>query len=286
MNKSFIADKSLITNIINYYWSFKEENTNNNFLFKAKMPDCSLIIYSNGRVYFQGINAENEYLKWQENIADESHYFSHIGSDEVGCGDYLAPIVVCCCYVKKENINYLKEIGVKDSKMLSDETILKLAPLIKSKVNYAYFILTNKKYNEITNEYNMNKIKAYLHNFVIAQLVKKINYHGPIVIDKFCDENLYYNYLKSYSNDIVRNIIFECKAENKYIGVACGSILARNIFLNEIKKLNQQLNCTIPLGAGNNVDAFALEMLQKNGPSFLENYAKINFKNTSKIIKD
>ena len=39
-----------------------------------------------------------------------------IGSDEVGTGDYFGPIVVTASYVTKEDIPYLEELGVKDSK--------------------------------------------------------------------------------------------------------------------------------------------------------------------------
>lgn len=282
MNKSFFASINQVQEIINYYWEFREETTNNSFLFKAKVNECSIIIYTNNHVLFQGNNALNEYNKWVQN-----DFVEHIGSDEVGCGDYFAPIVVCCSLVTKENEDFLIDLGVKDSKMLTDEKILEITPKIMNKIPYASFTLSNEKYNQLYQKYhfNLNSIKAYLHNFVISKLVKKYHYQGLIVIDQFAKEELYYHYLKTFTNDIVTNIHFECKAENKYLAVACGSIIARFIFLNEVNKLKEKLKMTIPLGASSKVDEIVLECVKKHGENFLNKYVKLNFANTKKILE-
>lgn len=52
---------------------------------------------------------------------------SHIGSDEAGIGDYFGPITAGAAYITQERIPELKQIGVKDSKSLSDEEILAIA---------------------------------------------------------------------------------------------------------------------------------------------------------------
>ena len=61
---------------------------------------------------------------------------SSVGSDEVGTGDYYGPIVVTASYVNKDDIPFLTELGVKDSKKLSDEQILKIVPKIIKKIKY------------------------------------------------------------------------------------------------------------------------------------------------------
>ena len=75
-----------------------------------------------------------------------------IGSDEVGTGDYFGPIVVCSAYVKKEDIPFLEELGVKDSKKLDDNKIMEIVPLIIKKIPYSSIILTNKEYNQKYND--------------------------------------------------------------------------------------------------------------------------------------
>ena len=97
-----------------------------------------------------------------------------IGSDEVGTGDYFGPIVVTASYVSKDNIDFLLDLGVKDSKKLTDQQILKIVPSIIKKIPYQTFILRNEEYNNHkNNNINMNQMKAILHNKVLYELKQK-----------------------------------------------------------------------------------------------------------------
>ena len=86
------------------------------------------------KVMFQGVSADVEASVWameetaietskKEKAIDYSKYYncSSIGSDEVGTGDYFGPIVVTSSYVNKEDIPFLEELGIRDSKKLDDE---------------------------------------------------------------------------------------------------------------------------------------------------------------------
>ena len=285
MSKSIKVSADKAKEIIDYYKQYQKECTDTSKLFEAKNDNLNVIVYKNNTVLFQGKDANLEAFKW-----DTYNGFlnSHIGSDEVGCGDYLAPIVVCATYVKKEDISFLLDIGVKDSKQLNDAKIQEIYELIKDKITYAYFVLSNEKYNELINKgYNLNKIKAYLHNFVLYNLVNKTKFTSKIIVDEFCSDNLYYRYLSDYDkNKIQRNITFETKSENKYLAVACGAIIARHFFIEEINKINKELNISIPLGASSKVDDFAKEMVLKYGVDFLLKYSKYHFKNTIKVLEN
>lgn len=297
MANSFKADITTIEKIIEYYKYLQVETSNINVYFKASCKQFSVTIYSNNTVLFQGKEAIKELERWTvldceqpsldleyEEIIDDE--VDHIGSDEVGCGDYFGPVVVTSCFVSKENYHYLVDIGVKDSKKLTDSKVKELAKLIKDKVTSVTFVLTNKKYNEIHNNsaYNLNKIKAYLHNFVLYKLRSKIDFKGKIVVDQFCEENTYFNYLKDYkTQDIQKNITFTTKAESKYIAVSCASIIARERFLEEIDRIKNETGYNIVLGAGNEVDKLAKQILDEKGFEYLSNYVKLHFKNTEKI---
>ena len=285
MSNSFKSYINQVSSIVKYYNDIQCEIDDLNIMFKGKTEDFSVLIYSNYTVLFQGKKAHDEYLKWvkEENIEE---VIDHVGSDEVGCGDYFGPIVVCATLIKKEDYEFLKEIGVKDSKQLNDNEIKKIASKIKDKIKSATFILSNEKYNQLykTNNYNMNKIKAYLHNYVLYKIVNKNKFNGKIVVDQFCSEELYYNYLRDYkSNDVQTNISFTTKAENKYLAVACASIIARDTFLNEIEKISKETGYNILLGASNEVDKLAKKILEEKGFEYLSKYVKLNFKNTEKI---
>ena len=75
---------------------------------------------------------DNTKEKKEEQKKSEQKYYncSAVGSDEVGTGDYFGPIVVTATYVDKSNIDFLLELGVKDSKKMSDEQILSIVPKI------------------------------------------------------------------------------------------------------------------------------------------------------------
>ena len=75
------------------------------------------------------------------------------------------------------------------------------------------------------------------------------------------------------------------KAENKYIAVACASIVARETFLKEIDKMSEELGYKIILGASNKVDELAKKILDEKGMDYLKQYIKFHFKNTQKILE-
>ena len=300
MSNSIKLNDYQLNQVVNYYKEYAEPTDNDSILFRAKSKDFSIIIYKNLTCLFQGKNAQEELNKWKANEVIQIDLFKdeielevnsnqdHIGSDEVGCGDYFGPVVVAASFVKEIDIQYLKDIGIKDSKQLTDTDIIKLAPLIKEKVKTITFVLSNKKYNELQEKgnYNLNKIKAYLHNFVLSKISKETSFDKLIVVDQFCSEELYYKYLLDYkSNDILRNIHFETKAENKYLAVACASIVARETFLKEIDKMNEELGYKIILGASSKVDELAKKILDEKGMDYLKQFVKYHFKNTQKILE-
>ena len=297
MANSFKADLNTVAKLIEYYKDLQDEVVPTNVYFKATCKDFTVLIYSTNTVLFQGKKAKEELSRWVE-IEEEVEQLNfdfieeidddidHVGSDEVGCGDYFGPIVVSSAFVKKEDYQYLVDIGIKDSKKLTDEKVKELADKIKDKVISATFVLSNQKYNEIhsSNVYNLNKIKAYLHNFVLNKLTTKLNFKGLVVVDQFCPETTYYNYLKDYkTKDIQENITFTTKAESKYIAVACASIIARDTFLKEIDKIKEESGYDIILGASDKVDRLAKQILDEKGEEFLSKYVKLHFKNTEKI---
>lgn len=277
--------------------------------WQAKDGDCVITLYESGKVVFQGkdadiasdfwvttekINGGKAEVKSSEaklpakkevnNFVNKDIYHSSsIGSDEVGTGDYFGPIVVCAAYVSKYDISKLEELGVKDSKKLTDEKILEIVPKIIKIIDYEASILSNKEFNEhYTKDLNMNKIKAILHNKVLYKLKNKVKTVDNIIVDEFAKESTYYNYLTDTKN-IVRGIKFFTKGEDKHLSVACASLIARFIFLKEYNKLSTSLEMNIPKGAGDNVNEVGKKIVEKYGVGKLNEIAKLNFKNTEKI---
>lgn len=267
-------------------------------VFQAQDEDTVITLYESGKCMFQGTSAdvdaaiwgvalENTKEKKDEKKKNDLKYYncSSVGSDEVGTGDYFGPIVVTSAFVTKEQIPFLEKLGVGDSKKIDDNKILKIAPEIAKKVKYRSVILNNSEYNEkYDRNTNMNKIKAILHNRVLYQLIQeerpKIDY---IIVDQFAKEARYYEYLKD-QKVVQRNITFMTKAEDKNMAVACGSIISRYIFLKEFDKICDSIHIPIPKGAGRDVDTIGEEIVEKYGEEKLKEIAKLNFKNTDRIL--
>ncbi len=275
-------------------------------VFQADEADTVVTLYESGKAVFQGISADIDANLWSEmernlnpnkkvdmKVASNEkkketkknskvYYANTIGSDEVGTGDYFGPIVVTASYVTKEDIPFLESLGVKDSKKMTDEQILKITPQIIKKIPYYIMTLSNNEYNQRHAEYNMNAMKAILHNKALLEMTKQYKNYDYIVVDQFAEKYVYYNYLKKVPN-VQRNITFITKAEDQCLSVACSAIISRYIFIKEFDKLSKKYNQTLPKGAGPVVDEVGAKLVKEYGLDILNEIAKANFKNTEKI---
>ena len=294
--------------MIEYFEDKRRPKTPDYAIFQADEADTVVTLYNSGKVVFQGRSADIDANMWKEmerhlnptkkvemtNSEDKKkkekvkefvdpkiYYANTIGSDEVGTGDYFGPIVVTATYITKDDIPFLEELGVKDSKKLTDDKILEIVPKIIKKIPYECIILSNKEYNENYNaDMNMNKVKAVLHNKVLSKMVNKYQ-ADYVVVDQFAKPYVYYNYLKG--TNYVRNITFITKAEDKCLSVACASLISRFVFLKEFDKLGEKLGVFLIKGASDKVDELGLRIVNKFGFDKLTDIAKLNFKNTEKI---
>ena len=281
--------------MIDYYKDKVREKTPPYAVFQAQEEDTIITLYTSGKCMFQGVTAYVDADMWKAvdgqsktpKIDYEKYYNSTaVGSDEVGTGDYFGPIVVTASLVKREDIKFLEELGIKDSKKLTDEFILNVVPKIISKIQYKSTILTNEEYNKkYSKETNMNKIKAIMHNKVLYSLLSEIDIKPDyIIIDEFAKEERYYSYIKEATN-IVKGVTFITKAEDKNLAVAASSMISRYIFLKEFDKLCDTYKMPLPKGAGSNVDSIGEELVEKYGNDVLDKVAKKNFSNTKRILK-
>lgn len=303
--------KSEINEIKKYYQKDKIDKNIPYTEFIAKKNQTTITIYTSGKVMFQGSNAQQEAQRWGKtdntsirpttgpatktkhlttktsglptNLAQKSL----IGSDEVGNGSYFGPLVVCAVYASSEQLPLLKDLGVKDSKMLTDNEIQNMAPKIKKLVAHKLLEVTPKKYNEIQPHYNAVRMKVALHNQAIGLLLKEIAPNRPdyILIDQFTPEANYRKYLNSENNPVTNDLLFITKAEQYHLAVAAASILCRAQFLDSLQKGSAELGLLLPSGAGTKSDQVAARILKKGGMDLLSNYAKLHFANTKKAQK-
>ena len=296
MNVVIRVNDEIKQKMIEYYKDKVRDKKIPYVVFQAQEEDTVITMYESGKVMFQGTSADVDASMWgvalekskdkdKPKIDEKYHNCSSVGSDEVGTGDYFGPIVVTASYVTKDDVSFLDELGVGDSKKINDEKIKKIAPEIAKRVKYKSVILSNKEYNEkYTKDVNMNKIKAIMHNRVLYQLVNEEKpKYDYIIVDEFAREARYYDYLKDIPN-VQRDITFMTKAEDKNLAVACSSIISRYLFLKEFDKLCDGIHIPLVKGASKDVDKIGEEVVEKYGEEKLKDIAKLNFKNTERIL--
>ena len=292
-----VSDKTR-EKLIKFYEDKKRDKVIPYVVFQAQDGDTVVTLYESGKVMFQGVSADIDANMWADIDGvqkvdkvkvkkEEKKYYecSSIGSDEVGTGDYFGPIVVTSCFVSKDDIPFVESLGIKDSKKLDDAKILKIAPEVIKKIKYKSLIMSNSEYNaKYSGSYNINKIKAIMHNKVLWRMVHEENLqYDYIIVDEFAREARYYEYLEG-NPEIQRDITFMTKAEDKNLAVACASVISRYIFLREFDKICDNIHIPLVKGAGPDVDTVGKEVVETYGKDKLKEIAKYNFKNTERIL--
>ena len=253
-----------------------------------KLPQATVSIYTSGKVLLQGEGAEKyaSFFGYQVLEENRGQNFPLIGTDEVGNGSYFGGLAVVASFVTPDQHDFLRKLGVGDSKTLTDQKIRQIAPILKEKIQHQALLLSPSKYNEVIGDrYNAVSVKVALHNQAIYLLLQKGIQPEKIVIDAFTSAKNYDKYLAQEANRFSNPISLEEKAEGKYLAVAVSSIIARDLFLENLENLGRELGYQLPSGAGTASDKVASQILQAYGMQGLNFCAKLHFKNTEKAKK-
>ena len=253
-----------------------------------RLPQATVSIYTSGKVLLQGEGAEKYARFFGYQVVEETsgQNLPLIGTDEVGNGSYFGGLAVVASFVTPDQHAFLRKLGVGDSKTLTDQKIRQIAPILKEKIQHQALLLSPSKYNEVIGDrYNAVSVKVALHNQAIYLLLQKGIQPEKIVIDAFTSAKNYDKYLAQEANRFSNPISLEEKAEGKYLAVAVSSIIARDLFLENLENLGRELGYQLPSGAGTASDKVASQIIQAYGMQGLNFCAKLHFKNTEKAKK-
>ena len=253
-----------------------------------RLPQATASIYTSGKVLLQGEGAEKyaSFFGYQVLEQTSGQNLPLIGTDEVGNGSYFGGLAVVASFVTPDQHDFLQKLGVGDSKTLTDQKIRQIAPILKEKIQHQALLLSPSKYNEVIGDrYNAVSVKVALHNQAIYLLLQKGAQPEKIVIDAFTSTKNYDKYLAQEANRFSNPVSLEEKAEGKYLAVAVSSIIARDLFLENLENLGRELGYQLPSGAGTASDKVASQILQAYGMQGLNFCAKLHFKNTEKAKK-
>ena len=298
-NVTLTVDINQLTLMRDYYQPYFVNAEGEYVDFQAKINDIVITAYlskkQTRKVTFYGEDAIKEARIWKpdyepvekkETVKESWMFFEdQIGSDEVGVGDFLGPMIVVAAFVSKFDIKKLREYGIHDSKKMTDKQILEIGPTLVKEFHFSKLTLPNEKYNEMLDKgENLNSMKAKMHNRALLNMHKQYLDVLNIFVDQFVQESTYYKYLNDANEEQVKDIIFKTKGESYFPCVALASVIARYSYLKEMEKLSEQYGMTFPFGAGKRVTEFAKEFFNKFGEKELYKVAKKNFANYREVI--
>ncbi len=259
-------------------------------IFAAKKKGISCTLYESGKLIVQGKESqqfiefflEPEVLEtfnagYQELLVDTT---PRIGIDESGKGDFFGPLCIAGVFAQGDEVKELLSIGVRDSKTLNDDQILKLAPKIRQKFVHEVIRIGPLKYNELYSKFtNLNTLLAWGHATAIENLFKRTGCHKA-TIDQFASERVVI--LALAKKRITIDLHQKHRGEEDPV-VAAASILAREAFLTGLEKLSQNYEIKLPKGASNLVIKAGKEFISKHGQHSLQSVAKLHFKTLDSI---
>ncbi len=205
----------------------------------------------------------------------------HIGVDESGKGDFFGPLCVAGVLVDDKSEKLFAELGIKDSKKISDKKILELEKSIRANAVHSVVAISNGRYNELySNIKNLNRLLAWGHARVIENICEN-NECDYALSDQFGDESLIKSALMKNGRNIeLRQMV---RAESADIAVAAASILARATYVRKMTEMENTYGVKFPKGCAQQVKDAAKEFIAKYGKDRLKEVCKTHFKTYNEV---
>jgi len=199
------------------------------------------------------------------------------GGDEAGRGAILGPLVISLVSVKSTSLHKLSEIGVRDSKMLSEKRRNQLYSEIEEiasdiKINK---IFPSEINSAMRSHISLNELEAVRFAGLFDQIDIEI---GSVYLDSpdVIAERFGTRFKLSSSKPVrvmgiktprengvkYTKIVSEHKADVRYPVVSAASIIAKVTRDREIKKMEKELKMKI--GSGYPSDYKTIEIIKKN----------------------
>lgn len=179
------------------------------------------------------------------------------GIDEAGRGPVLGPMVICGVCFTHSSLQFLSEIGVKDSKKLSPQKRSELAKIIKEKCyTYKIIIVNCQEIDEREEKkVTLNRLEELKMALILNELKPSIIYLDAADVNEL-------RFGKSISKLLdyrPKKIISKHKADDIYPIVSAGSIIAKDKRDSVIHNLKQQYG---DFGSGYPSDSKTIDFLR------------------------
>jgi ribonuclease HIII len=204
-----------------------------------------------------------------------------VGIDESGKGDFFGPLVIAAFVCAEDQQSRLVDLGVRDSKKITDKRAEAIASGLESEFDYALVLIGPEKYNELYAKIrNLNKLLAWGHARAIENILEKSD-ADRVISDKFADARVLESSLMARGKSVeVQQLV----RGEQVLQVAAASIIARAAFVRHMKALSAKVGIDLPKGASALVDQAGRNLVERHGPDILSSVAKMHFKNRGRIL--
>jgi ribonuclease HIII len=198
-------------------------------------------------------------------------------------------VVSACVIATGEMTREWIELGIKDSKKLTDSKIAELDRIIRSTPGVAVktTFMRMAKYNELHSRFgkNLNRLLGWMHATSCEEALKDFELQHQRrpkwgLLDQFTEEPLVQKELARKGVEF--DLRMRTKAESDPV-VAAASIVARAAFVREIDRLSQDGGVQLPKGSGSEAKNAGIELVGRLGPAILVNFAKLHFKTAYEV---
>jgi ribonuclease HIII len=185
--------------------------------------------------------------------------------------------------LKPDNVIRFREIGVRDSKILSKKELEKLAyEILASRIVHKSVVLMPEVYNERYREFakegkSLNDFLAWSHATAIKDVLTSIFTTSPkikIIIDKFDVEKTDLRLERAKIKQPNVEIIQSSKGDTE-IPVSVASIIAKHEFEERVDQLNELFSVDLRNSSPEEIDKKILPLVSKT-----------HFKNISKLLSN
>lgn len=255
-------------------------------------------LYTSGKLVVQGKDAEEFVLftleplvlgaatLGYEEVLDPEMYAPHMGTDESGKGDIFGPLITVAAFVDEKTSHQLVDLGIRDSKKISDGKIVALAKEVRQilgRKNCAFVLLRPQTYNRVYQKIgNLNRLLAWCHARAIETLAEQRPDCTRVVVDQFAKTE--YTIKRALMPKGRKLKVDQMHKAERDIAVATASVLARDVFISEVKRMEEAVGMALPKGAGPKIPETLDALLQAKGVELVPQVAKCHFKTIEEAL--
>lgn len=191
------------------------------------------------------------------------------GTDEAGRGPLIGPLVMAGISIDAKNVQKLRDLGIKDSKLLNPLVRERLFDEITKICKYEIIILTAQEVDNalLTEGTNLN----YLEADTTAKIINKLNPDKAIIDSPSPNLKAYEQVIQSQLTKKIP-LVVEHKADLNYVESAAASILAKVTRDREIQKIKKKIGKEF--GSGYPADPITRAFIEKHWQDYPEIFRK------------